>query len=565
MAISARRAMSAAVPRSRTQNGGGIKRVLFVFALACAILLMTARPALATLEGHEVSVVDPFANCVGIGAGPQFGAENYPNTEPEVWEAKNLANQDNFVGTFQQDRWNDGGAKGLVAGWSFNDGLHWGVTPLPFSLCAAPYYGGAVLPTERASDPANDFGPDGRAYAVSISFDENTFKNGVGAATSTDGGVTWQNQKFIDFNADVGPLTSFDDKEWVTADPQVAGSAYAVWDQLRFFVSASCPRQATADDRPLRRSGSGDPVVCFTGPAMFSKTTDGGVTWSPPAPIVSTPAAEQTIANQIVVDPRTGRLYDFYEYILASGALQIRMVFSDDKGTTWSSPQIVVPDHNPVGIHDPQTGAPARTGDIIPVPAIDRNTGQLYVAFQDTRYNTNGEDDVLFTTSVAGGLTGSWTVPQRVNLPEDRAGFTPGIKVNDQSQLGIDYYSLRHPDLGPDVWPVERYLRISDGPALVSTPSGGAQPVATISFSTPTHVSGPFNMLAAPNAGGFFTGDYEGMTIDRDGKSFHTFFASTNCDDPNCTAPFNPTGAPEESKAPPDPMDVYTDKYYKAG
>jgi hypothetical protein len=128
--------------------------------------------------------------------------------------------------------------------------------------------------------------------------------------------------------------------------------------------------------------------------------------------------------------------------------------------------------------------------------------------------------------------------------------------------LGIDYYSLRHPDLAADVWPVERYLRISSGPAVVSTPSGG-QPVATISFSTPTHVAGPFNMLAAPFAGGYFTGDYEGMAIDRDGSRFHTFFASMNCDDPNCTAPFNPTGAPEPSKAPPDPMDVYTNKYYK--
>src|SRR5919199_6002164 len=28
-----------------------------------------------------------------------------------------------------------------------------------------------------------------------------------------------------------------------------------------------------------------------------------------------------------------------------------------------------------------------------------------------------------------------------VDLPEDRAGFTPGIKVNDFGQLAIDYYS----------------------------------------------------------------------------------------------------------------------------
>ncbi|HEX6348310.1 MAG TPA: sialidase family protein [Candidatus Dormibacteraeota bacterium] len=514
-----------------------------------------------------MSVTDPYANCVGVGAGPQFGAENYPNTEPEVWEAKNPANPNNFIGALQQDRWNDGGDKGLTASWSFDNGYHWGETALPFSLCAGPYYGGNVLPTERASDPWVDVGPDGRAYSVSISFDENTFKNGVGAATSTDGGVTWQNQKFVDFNADVGPLTAFDDKESVTADPTVAGAAYVVWDQLRFNIAPTCPRgQGETDIRVARRSGGSDPVVCFTGPAMFSRTVDGGLTWSPPAPIVGTPAAEQTISNQIVVDPRTGRLYDFYERFTATSptGVDIRMVSSDDKGTTWSPEQVVVPGHNPVGIHDPQTGAGARTGDIIPEPAIDRKTGQLYVAFQDSRFNANGEDDVLFSTSVASGLTGTWTMPQRVNLPEDRAGFTPGIKVNDLSQLGIDYFSLRHPELGPGVWPVERYLRDSSGPAVVSTPTPGAQPVASITFNTPTHVAGPFNMLAAPNAGGFFVGDYESMTIDRDGKSFHTFYSATNCDDVNCTAPFNPTGAPESSKAPPDPLDVYTAAYYKA-
>jgi hypothetical protein len=143
--------------------------------------------------------------------------------------------------------------------------------------------------------------------------------------------------------------------------------------------------------------------------------------------------------------------------VLASSALQIRMVFSDDKGATWSPPQIVVPDHHPVGIHDPQTGAPARTGDIIPEPAIDRGSGQLYVAFQDTRFNTFGEDDVLFTTSVASGLTGTWTAPQRVDLPEDRAGFTPGIKVNDPGRFD----STCPPST--DVW------------AAVGPPSGGAR------------------------------------------------------------------------------------------
>jgi hypothetical protein len=541
-------------------------RFLPLYLVSAALVALAPSQAFATLEGHEASPGDPFANCIGVGAGPQFGAENYPNTEPEVWLAKNPSNPNNFIGAIQQDRWNDGGAKGLVAPWSFNDGYHWGETPLPFSECAAPYYGGNVLPTERASDPWVSIGPDGTAYSVSISFDENTFKNGIGAATSSDGGVSWHNQKFIDFNADVGPLTSFDDKESVTADPTAPGVAYAVWDQLRFFVQQQCPstREPGAGDMPAHRGFPTDPV-CFSGPAMFSRTTDGGVTWETPREIVPPITDEQTIGNEIVVDPKTDTVYDFYEYILVTGALQIRMVFSNDQGLTWSAPQIVVPDHNPKGTTDPQTQAPARDGAIIPQPAVDPNTGQLYVAFQDSRYNQNGEDDVLFSTSVGKGLTGTWTVPQPVNVPSDIGAFTMAIKVNKLSQVGIDYYSLDQPQLGPNVWPVDRFLRISTGPAFVSTPTNGGQPTASITFTTPIHVGGPFNMLAAPNAGGFFTGDYEGMEIDRDGKSFHTFFASTNCDDTNCTAPSNPTGAPEPSKAPPDPMDVYTAAYYRAG
>ena len=90
--------------------------------------------------------------------------------------------------------------------------------------------------------------------------------------------------------------------------------------------------------------------------------------------------------------------------------------------------------------------------------------------------------------------------------------------------------------------------------------------MATFSFNTPTHVTGPFNMLMAPFAGGYFTGDYESMLIDRDGKSFHTYYAQMNCDTTNCPAVGTPTGAPvPKASSPPDPMDVYTNKYFNNG
>jgi len=118
-----------------------VKRVIVALAFMSSMLLVNAHRVSATMSGHEVSVSNPFAGCVGVGADGT--GLNYPNTEPEPWVASNPTNPTDMIGSFQQDRWSDGGAKGLVAGWSFNDGHTWGVTALPFSKCATPYYGGS--------------------------------------------------------------------------------------------------------------------------------------------------------------------------------------------------------------------------------------------------------------------------------------------------------------------------------------------------------------------------------------------------------------------------------------
>src|SRR5207237_8480887 len=123
------------------------------------------------------------ATCTA-GAAP--GSVSYVNAEVEPWVAVNPANPANIIGVWQQDRWSDGGARGLVAGFSSDGGASWGETTLPFSACAR---GG--LACERASDPWVSIGPDGTAYAVSISFNASNNNNAVAAATSTNGGRTW--------------------------------------------------------------------------------------------------------------------------------------------------------------------------------------------------------------------------------------------------------------------------------------------------------------------------------------------------------------------------------------
>ena len=53
MAISARRAITAIVPRSLTCNAGGMKRLLFVFAVVSGFLLMTAKPTMESKAPHD--------------------------------------------------------------------------------------------------------------------------------------------------------------------------------------------------------------------------------------------------------------------------------------------------------------------------------------------------------------------------------------------------------------------------------------------------------------------------------------------------------------------------------
>ncbi len=234
-----------------------------------------------------------FANC-SIAGQP---GTNYLNAEVEPWVSINPTNPSNIIGVWQQDRWSNGGSRGLVAGYSFNGGKSWKETPLPFSSCAP---GG--LPYQRASDPWVSFGPDGTAYTVSISFDRTDNKNAVGAATSTDGGRTWGNlRSLVSYTTNGGQFST--DKESVTADPAKAGTAYAVWDTL--VAPTDQP-----DDNPH--------AAAFTGDAYFAKTTNGGQSWSAPQVIVHTSQNTQTIGNQIVVDRSTGTLYDFLDLILRS-------------------------------------------------------------------------------------------------------------------------------------------------------------------------------------------------------------------------------------------------------
>jgi hypothetical protein len=77
-----------------------------------------------------------------------------------------------------------------------------------------------------------------------------------------------------------------------------------VWDRSRF----------PSDSANLNAAHS----AAFRGDPMFSKTTDGGRTWSTPAPISPQNNNMFTIGNQIAVLP-DGTLVDVFHYGKGSG------------------------------------------------------------------------------------------------------------------------------------------------------------------------------------------------------------------------------------------------------
>lgn len=465
-----------------------------------------------------VSVGDPYAGCSNAN---QTGT-NYPDAEVEP--SVTAVSAGTLVGAWQQDRWSNGGAHGLMAGSSTTGGASWSQTTLPFSVCAPgavndPFTG---TPYDRASDPWVSAGRDGRVYATGLAATETNGTvpgnndTGVVVATSTTNGSSWQNAQVIKADRGTSPIFEvtqfFNDKESVTADPTTNGTAYIVWDRL---VSPS--RSPDADLR----------ARAFEGPTWFSKTTNGGSNWSTPRPIFDPGQNSQTIGNIVVVDPSNDTLYDFFERFQSSGnpttaprGISVAFVKSTDGGTTWSGAttvarQVVANDV------DPNTGQPLRTGAGLPAVAIDGFTGQLYAVWADARFTSGTVNQIVISTSTTGGM--SWTAPQLVSTttPANRAAFTPEVSVKSDGTVGVSYYDLRKLSNTNTTTLPTIFL------AKTSTDHGA-------SFGADINIAGPFNDLVAPFAGGYMLGDYSGQVAA--GTAFNAFFVQTNCTDSSCTA-----------------------------
>jgi hypothetical protein len=207
----------------------------------------------------------------------------------------------------------------------------------------------------------------------------------------------------------------------------------------------------------------------------------------------------------------------------------VRLIRSTDKGLTWSN-SILVDRLQTIGVTDPQTGDPVRTGDIIPDVAVDPASGALYATWQDSRFSDGQFDSIAFSQSRDGGLT--WSTPIKVNLTPgaepagDQQAFTASVHAAADGTIGVTYYDFRNNT--PAATLETDYFLVHCHPSTPTACTNAANWGDEVQLTDAS-----FDMRTAPFALGFFTGDYEGLSSV--GNAFTPFFSQTHGTDPSST------------------------------
>lgn len=320
------------------------------------------------------------------------------NNSPSL--AANPRRPENVALTHRVDR----PAFSALLHWSTDGGRRWRPTELPLP-------GGL----DRPFAPDVAFGPDGTLYVTYVNLvGDGNVPDNLWLAKSTDGGRSLSQPVRV-----TGRL-AFGARLAVGLD----GTVHVTWlqaSEVGFF----------------RLAGEPNPIVA-------SRSTDGGLTFTPPVP-VSDANRPRVGAASPVVDAR-GDLVVLYQDFKED-----RRDFEFLEGPPWEEPFALVLSRSTDGGRSFSAGTELESG-IVPTrrfliflvefPSLAAGPdGRLYVSWADGRH---GDEDVFLRASDVGGA--SWSEPTRVNDNATGDGteqYMPRVAVAPSGRIDVLFLDRR--------------------------------------------------------------------------------------------------------------------------
>ncbi len=262
-----------------------------------------------------------------------------------------------------------------------------------------------------SGDPVLAAASDGSIYYAGIAFERTVAgPSAIFVARSQDGGITWPSSDISIVSYYGDGVTSFHDKEWIAVDPN-NGNIYCVWAMFTAYSQANI---------------------------MFSKSTDGGATWTPERVISEYYQAEFGNQGTYITVDNDGTIHiiwiDFEDN-------ELLYVSSTDEGNSFSDPRPIadvlpIPYTTPGGTFRTPT-LPGLTVDI----SGGESDGYLYACWNDY---ASGDADAMLIYSRDQGQ--SWSEPVRVNNDAFANGawqFFPSVAVDERGWVHLLFYDTR--------------------------------------------------------------------------------------------------------------------------
>jgi hypothetical protein len=416
--------------------------LVVVWAAACTLPPRLAAEPYKVQRLRAISGPSPFpAGCPGA----RLDETAIAGHELETAITVNPANRRNLIATWKQDVGPETTRSDVVAS-SLDGGTTWTRSTIPgISACT----GGSA---DAASDPWVSADRGGTVYFAGLpavlTGDEPL--TAIVASRSRDGGRSWAVPATL---AEIGPGR---EQPAITGSPTRSGRAYAVWADF-----------ATTD-------------------LKFSRTSDGGSTWSAPVVIHQAGPAAIDLVPRLLVLPDQTLLTVFARGDLENGVGELWAARSRDDGRTWrpavrfsTTPFGSFPDDMGIELPQPQ----------YPSAAVARD-GTVYVTVEANATTRSGV--IALARSRDGGRT--W---RTATLPGVRGyAFEPAIAVDADGTVGVTWYDLRNDRIGDaaltaDVWFAHSHDRGASWRQI--------------------HVAGPTDLRTAPLPAHNYVGEYQGL------------------------------------------------------